>query len=90
MQRVDFSKINFNYGGAIANSTIESKAPIESWFQFHTSGTMITSNGYLSVKTIGNNGTTEKEIISQSYSSANDMHIFKTTIFSRYLQTGEK
>ena len=35
---VVFSKININIGGAIDNSTKQFKAPIESWYQFYTSG----------------------------------------------------
>ena len=35
---VVFSRININIGGAVNNSTKQFKAPIESWYQFYTSG----------------------------------------------------
>ena len=90
IRRVSFSKINFNYGGAIGNSTIQFTAPIQGWFQFHTSGTMATNNGYIDVQTIRKNGQTEKECIRQPYTDGSSEKIFKTAIFSRYLEISEK
>ena len=51
---------------------------------------MATDNGYIDVQTIRKNGQTEKECIRQPYIDGSSEKIFKTAIFSRYLEISEK
>ena len=84
-----FSKININIGGAINNSTKQFKAPIESWYQFYTSGHAARYDCYVYLEILRNNGRTETDQMYQRYSYSNNQRTFKTTMFSKYLKIGD-
>ena len=88
--QIFFSKININIGGAISNITNTFAAPKKGWYQFSTSGLKYYYNTYLRIKTLRNGGNTESEKIDQGNFNSDHEEEFKTAMFSRYLDIGEK
>ena len=89
VQKISFSKVNINIGGAIDNVTKLFAAPKKGWYQFSTSGFTYRYRSYLQIKTIRNGGNADTEKINQRYSYSNSAVTSKTTIFSRHLDIGE-
>ena len=89
-QQISFSKVNINIGGAIDNRTKTFAAPKKGWYQFSTSGLAYYYNTYLRIKTVRNGGNTESEKIDQENSYSDHEETFKTAMFSRHLDIGEK
>ena len=89
-RKIDFSKININVGNAIDNITKQFTAPIEEWYQFFTSGRAYYYNSYIRIDTIRNTGLTENEYMYKGEAYGNHKDSFLTTMFTRYLEVGER
>ena len=92
-RKIDFTKININVGNAIDNHTKQFTAPIEGWYQFFASGRAYKRQAYIRIDTVRNTGRTENEFMYKgepTRSYYRDSNSFRTTMFTRYLEVGER
>ena len=90
-RKIDFNKININFGNSINRSTKQFSAPISGWYQFSTNGRASYYQSYIKIKTMRNDGETEHEDQHRGgYYNSGHTDSFRTTTFSRYLKIGEK